>query len=187
MRRSKSHISNFTILSLCIMSLLLFFNCLKFHKRRMVIEPVNVVIVDDSRVDNTKVRHVFREFFLKEVIDEGMGWLILFDVETLSADHIESLCIEYVIIFDVADYGVYDIEAGIDKIVASAKIVECQNSVVHRSFIESTQGRDIERICECVAQILGRDVVKELASLRARTYEVPDVLSEPEDSSQIEQ
>lgn len=186
--KSQNPSSKFQVIKIhIILILLLLVNCVKFHKKQTVIEPVNVAIIDESRVDNKKIRHIFEEFLLKEIIDKGKGKLTIFDRDTLSKEDIQSGYSGYIVIFDIMDYGTFDIEQGIDNILASVKIVKCEDNIVLGSFIESTKGKDIEKISEYLAGKLGEAVIKKILLLQTRTYEVPDILNEPEDSSRIQQ
>lgn len=179
--------SNNRILSLFIIIILLLTSCVKLHKEHRVVEPINIQILDESRIENMKIRHIFKEFLLKDIVEKGKERIIVFHQDTLSNEDIHSGYIEYIISFDIMDYGTFSIEKMTDKILASVKIIKCRSNVVLCSFIESEKGRDIEKMCEYVAGRLGDAVVKKIFSLHKPKYEVPDVLSEPEDSSQTQE
>lgn len=178
--------SNNRILSLFIIIILLLTSCAKLHTGHKSTEPINIQILDESRIENMKIRHIFKEFLLKDIVEKGKERIIVFHQDTLSNEDIHSGYIEYIISFDIMDYGTFSIEKMTDKILASVKIIKCRSNVVLCSFIESEKGRDIEKMCEYVADKLGDAVVKKIFSLHKPKYEVPDVLSEPEDSSQTE-
>lgn len=61
------------------------------------------------------------------------------------------------------------------------------NGIGFIDYRKGEKGRDIEKMCEYVAGRLGDAVVKKIFSLHKPKYEIPDVLSEPEDSSQTQE
>jgi hypothetical protein len=132
---------------LLIVNFLFFISCTKFYKHRTVIEPTNITIIDESRVDNMKVRHIFKEFLVKGIIDNSKKWLTVFELSSINSEDIQAKYIDYIISFDIMDYGTFDIEKGTDKILASVKILKGQNNVVLGSFIEGIRGKDIEKSC----------------------------------------
>jgi hypothetical protein len=166
--------------------LLILVNCAVFSKKKTVIEPLNTVLIDESRVENMRVRHIFRELLLKSITDQNKQWLTVLDLDTLSRGNIQSDHIKYFISFDIMEYRTYNIEGRIDKIVCAVKILQTDDDRIMASFVESTKGTDIEDMCRELTTTMSSELVKTLSNLQKRTYEVPDVLDTPEDTLQTE-
>jgi hypothetical protein len=164
--------------------MLLITGCGMFHKKQTIIEPINVQISDESRVDNNKIRHIFKEFLLKEIVEQGKGWLTVRDMDTLNTEIMDFTYIDYLIIFDIMDYSSVEIEMRTEKLLVSTKIVKVSNRNVMNSYIESAVGRNIEQICQTVAYKITDAVINRLISLHRREirYAVPETPFEPNDS-----
>ncbi len=165
------------------MILLFALSCSKYHSRRRSSEPINIAVIDESRVENTKIRHIFKEFLIKEIINEGKGTLNVFNTDAPSDESIEFKHIDYFISFDIMDYGIFDIDRNMDKLLVSAKIVKLPKYLILNSSIEAVEGNKIKKMCEEVANRLANSVVRRLLSIHVRTDSLPNVLEEPQDSS----
>jgi hypothetical protein len=170
-----------------IIMLLVLVNCALFSKKKTVIEPLNTVLIDESRVENMRVRHIFRELLLKSITDQNKQWLTVLDIDTLSRGAIQPDHIKYFISFDIMEYRTYNIEGRIDKIVCAVKILQTDDGRIMASFVESTKGTDIEDMCCELMATMSSELVITLSNLQKRTYEVPDVLDTPEDTLQAEE
>lgn len=176
--RTKSQtISKFQIINaqILILTFLILSGCMKFQKQKTVIEPISIVIVDESRIDNLKIRHIFAEFLLKEIINNSRGWLNVFDADTFSNQYVD-----YLISFDIMDYGSADIEKGTEKLLVSTKIIKVANRNIINSYVESAVAKNIEQTCQRVAENLSRALVNKLFALHR--YKVPKTATTPEDS-----
>lgn len=164
-------------LSLCV-------NCTILHSNKTVIDPVSIVVVDESRIDNIRVRHIFREFLVREIIREGNNKVTVFisDSTNLYSGLPESL--DYKVSFDIMDYGIHDIMEQTDKLLASIKISKYQGDcAILSSCIKSCKGNDVEMMCGYVTKEMSSVFVKKLIALNERTFSVPNVYSEDEDTS----
>jgi len=173
---------------LCSIIICLFISCTVFHNKQPVIDPIRVVIIDESRIDNIRVRHIFEEFLVREIINNGKNKITVFVSD--STNHYTELpeFIDYKVSFNIMDYGINDIMKQTDKLLASVKIAMYQgNCAILSSCIESCIGNDLERMCEYVATELSRVIVKKLISLHAYEFNPPDVYSEDADSSVIKE
>jgi hypothetical protein len=160
--------------------------CTLFTKKhKTIIEPVNIVLIDESRVDNARIRHIFGEFLIKGLVDQNKDWLTVFDLDTLSKEPIHPNFAPYFISFDIMEYGLYDIEKRIDRVLISVKLVKNPTNAVMCSFIKSARGRDIEQMCKVATDSITGVLVDKLSRLQERVYEVPDVMDVPEDTLQI--
>jgi len=157
--------SKLQIINVIILSLLLMASCLKFHKQRTIIEPINVAIVDESRVDNMKIRHIFKEMLLKEIITQNKDWLIVY---TSDCENIKN--IDYIIAFDIMDYGTLDIEKGIVKIFASIKILIPDSKVILGSDVADARDKDIKNLCKKVSKKLCSTVIKNLNTMYKKRW-----------------
>lgn len=163
-------------------------SCAKFHKKKTAIDPANVIIIDESRIDNARVRHIFEEFLVRKMIRKGQDRIAVFVADTLNLYSELPEFMDYKVSFDIMDYGIADVMKQTDKILVSVKIVKYQgNGAVLSSFIESSTGNDLEEMCRCVAEALSRAVVKKLITLHAHEFEAPDVFSDEEDSCQVQE
>ena len=81
------------------------------------------------------------------------------------------------------DYGIFDIDRNMDKLLVSAKIVKLPKYLILNSSIEAVEGNKIKKMCEEVANRLANSVVRRLLSIHVRTDSLPNVLEEPQDSS----
>ncbi len=169
--------NSWTVLCLLIfLNLLSTARCVKFHSQKTIVEPVNVVIIDESRVDNLKIRHIFKEFFLKEIIkNNSKGRLNIFDADTLN-----NRKFDYLISYDIMDYRSVDIEKGTQKLLVSTKIIRFRDKEIINSFVNSAVGKDIEEVSQKVAENLGRTLVSRLIVLYR--YKMREVSVEPGDS-----
>lgn len=160
--------------------------CASFTKKNTYVEPVNVVILDNSRVENHKIRHIFRQYLIKEVIEGGSEWLIIIHTDSLSDDYVHTKNITYTIHYDIMDFSVYDIESESYKLLAGVKIIDCSNNTVVALFIDDKCGSNIDEMCDNVANTLAARAIKTLAIFREREPTMPDVLTEPQDSLKTE-
>jgi|YelNatPaOPRAMG01_1025707.scaffolds.fasta_scaffold07014_7 hypothetical protein len=165
--------SKLQIINAVILSLLLMTSCLKFHKQRTIIEPINVAIVDESRVDNIKIRHIFKEMLLKEIVTQNIDWLMVYTSDTGNID--------YIIAFDIMDYETYDIEQGIIKILASIKILIPDNKIILSSDVADARDKDIKNLCKKVSNKLCSTIIKNLDTiyrkrLKERIFQPADSL-----------
>lgn len=163
-------------------------SCAKFQKKKTAIDPANVIIIDESRIDNVRVRHIFEEFLVQKMIRKGQNRIAVFVADTLNPYGELPELMDYKVSFDIMDYGITDVMKQTDKILASVKIVKYQgNGAVLSSFIESSTGHDLEEMCRCVAEALSRAVVKKLITLHTYDYELLSVFSDEEDSCQVQE
>jgi len=163
-------------------------SCAIFHNKKTIIDPVSIVVIDESRIDNSRVRHIFEEFLVREIIHNGKNRITVFvsDSANLYAELPEF--IDYKVSFNVMDYGINDIMKQTDKLLASVKIARYQgNCAILSSFIESCTGNDLETMCGNVAAELSSAVVKKLVSLHVHEFKPPDVYSEDTDSSMVQE
>ncbi len=149
--------SKLQIINVIILNLLLMASCLKFHKQRTIIEPINVAIVDQSRVDNMKIRHIFKEMLIKEIITQNIDWLMVYTSDTGNID--------YIIAFDIMDYGTLDIEQEIIKIFASVKILIPDSKVILGSDVADARDKDIKNLCKKVSNKLCSTIIKKLDTI----------------------
>jgi hypothetical protein len=173
---------------LCSIIICLFISCTVFHNKQPVIDPVKIVVIDESRVDNIRVRHIFGEFLVREIINKGKNKITVFvsDSTNLYTELPES--IDYKVSFNIMDYGINDIMKQTDKLLASVKIAKYQgNCAILSSCIESCIGNDLETMCEYVTTELSSAVVKKLISLHAYEFTPPAVYGEEADSSMTQE
>lgn len=167
-----------------VVSLFTFAKCTIFHKKHTIIEPTNVQIVDESRVDNSKIRHIFEEVLLTKLVDKGKGWLTICAIDTFNTGDFNLSYVDYLVSFDIMDYGVVEIEKGTEKLLVSIKIIKVQNQQILHSYVESTVGKDVEKICQTVVDNTVDSIINRLISMQKRAvkFEVPDMPFEPGDS-----
>lgn len=158
---------------LSILLIILSTSCIKFYKEKIVVEPVNIIIIDESRVDNQKIRHIFREIFLEEIIANSKNLVNIFDIDTLDRGNLD-----YLIKFNIMDYGNLDIEKTTVKLLVSTKVVRTVDKNVISSYVKSAVAKDVESACEKVAEELSRALVKKLIALHR--YRIPDTNATPD-------
>ncbi len=148
-------------------------SCIKFYKEQIVVEPVNITIIDESRVDNLKIRHIFREIFLEAITDNSKNLVNIFDIDTLGRENLD-----YLIKFNIMDYGNLHIEKNTVKILVSTKVVRTVDKNIISSYVKSAVAKDIESACEKVAEELSRALVKKLIALHR--YRIPETNATPD-------
>jgi hypothetical protein len=156
--------------------------CARFFRRTEIVEPVRIVIVDESRVNNTKVRHIFGEFLLKGIIDNGNDKVEVVDLDSIDNAILHAVLIDYLVIYDIMDFGIWNIEEGTDKVLASVKVVNHYDNIITDSFVAGAKGKSLEVICWETAQELSGPIVKTLIELQKAQEQSHEVLSEPQDS-----
>jgi hypothetical protein len=156
--------------------------CARLFKRDLVTEPVRIVIVDESRVDNAKVRHIFKEFLVKWIIDRGGDRITVVDPDSINSIMLQTILVDYLVVFDVMDFGTWDIEAGTEKILASVKIVHHYDNIILKSFTAGARADRLEVVCWQTAKELSTPVVKALIAVRKAEEKAKKMLSEPHDS-----
>ena len=173
---------------LCATALCLSISCAVFNSKKNVIDPVKIVVIDESRIDNIKVRHIFREFLVREIVNKGKDRITVFITDSTNFYSELPKLIDYKVSFNIMDYGISDIMKQTDKILASVKIAKYQGDcAILTSCIESYTGNDLETMCGYVATKLSSTVIKKLISLHAYEFTPPDVYSEDEDSSVVQE
>jgi hypothetical protein len=183
---NKNHKIILPFLWLAALSVLI--SCAIFHNKKTIIDPVSIVVIDESRIDNIRVRHIFEEFLVREIIHNGKNRVTVFVSDSSNFYAGLPEFIDYKVSFNVMDYGINDIMKQTDKVLASVKIARYQgNCAILSSFIESSTGNDLETMCGCVAAELSSAVVKKLISLHKHEFKPPDVYSEDEDSSMVQE
>ena len=176
------------IISIIVLVFVFFISCSKlYRKETVVIEPVNVALIDESKIDNMDIRHIVKEFLLKGIIDQDKKWLTIFDLDTLSKEYIQNDAIEYFISLDIMDYGISDIETGAAKILVAVKITKSQTDNILAEFIEESEGNDIQQMGADLVVKLSAPIVNKLSSFQKRKFEVPNVLRETEDSTKSQE
>lgn len=140
--------------------------CAGLFKGSRINKPVRIVLVDESRVDNAKVRHIFREFFLKGLVDQGRDEIVIVDLDSINGTALEKASIDYLIAFDVMDFGSWDIERGTERVLVSVKIANHVENIIVDSFIASARNNTLEVVCFETAQKLSSQVVKRATGLR---------------------
>jgi hypothetical protein len=119
---------------------------------------------------------------MKKVIDQGRGWLSVTNNDSPSPAGLALDSVEYQLFFDVMVYENYDIENDLNKILVSVKIAKFNDKTILYSFIESSRGRDPERICGTTAERLSASVIKSLYGLQKNTHHKVDTLKSAKDS-----
>ena len=165
----------------------LIITCGMKYRTKTVIESANIGLIDESTIDNTKVRHIFKEFLISDIVNQDKKWLTLYDLDTVERTVIEPEYIDYFVSFDVMSYGIADLNKNIDKILVSVRIINPNTANIIHSFIESAEGQDVESMCQQLVSKIGAPLVQKLSGLQTRKYELPGVLNEPSDSTHIEQ
>ncbi len=176
----------FQIIRSAIVALILFAVSCAIHKTRTVIEPANIALIDESRIDNTKVRHIFKEFLISDIVNQSKKWLTLFDLDTIERADIDPEYVDHLVSFDVMSYGIADLNKNIDKMLVSVRIINLKTDHIVYTLIESAEGQDVEFMCRQLVLKIGAPLVQKLSELQTRKYDLPDVLNEPSDSTQIE-
>jgi hypothetical protein len=148
---------------------LILFNCSRLDLRDKSVAPLNVVLLDKSRVDNAKVRHIFNAVFLKTVVEKGRGIITVFDFDTLGLGETRLSDVNYLIYFDIMNYNTTDIENNMESILVSAKIVNPANRSVIDSYVENAKGGGIDRVCTIAADKLGNRIIKKLTAMVHKT------------------
>jgi hypothetical protein len=156
--------------------------CAKLFRKHGVIEPVRIVLVDESRAENNKVRHIFREFLLKGLIDQGRHEIEIIDLDSLDGVLLEKLSIDYLVVFDIMDFGTWDIERGTEKVLASVKIMNHIKDMILDSFIAGARDDKLEIVCWKTADKLSKQVVKRLVELRKTKEKMLEQLNTGQDS-----
>jgi hypothetical protein len=71
-----------TIVAISILS------CMKFQHHSINVDPIKITVIDQSRVDNIKIRHIFKEMLLKEIVTQNIDWLMVYTSDTGIIDYI---------------------------------------------------------------------------------------------------
>ena len=173
---------------LCAIALCLSISCAVFSSKKNVINPVRIIVIDESRIDNIKVRHIFKEFLVREIVNKGKDRITVFISDSTNFYSELPELIDYRVSFDIMDYGICDIMKQTDKLLTSVKIAKYQGDcAILTSCIESCTGNDLEAMCGYVAEELSSAVVKKLTALHQHKFIPPDVYSEDEDSSMVQE
>lgn len=160
--------------------------CASFKKKNSYIEPVNIVVLDNSRIENHKIRHIFRQYLIKELVEQGNEWLTIIHADSLTEAYGETTHIEYTVNFDIMDFYTHDIESDAKTLLAGVKIIDPAENTIVASFIDNTCGKNTDGMCDKIANSLAGQVTKKLIVIRTRQLTMPDVLTEPQDSLQTE-
>ncbi len=126
--------------------------------------PLRLQIIDQSSVENQKVRHIFGEFLQAELMKQAKGMIELIPVDTVLKDRQELVECDYVIGFDIMHYGVKDVEKGEIKIMVATKIINPLKHTIIDYGIETFSRQGLESTCQGVAERVSRRVIKELFS-----------------------
>lgn len=167
-----------------LFSLFVAITCSIFHKKQTIIEPAHVRISDESRIDNSKIRHIFEEILLKGLVDKGSGWLTIGAIDNSNAGDFKFPSPDYYIAFDIMDYSIVEIEKGIEKLLVSIKIIRISDQKILHSYVESAIGKDVEKVCQTIVNNTIDSIVDSLRRMQKREirFDVPDMPLEPEDS-----
>ena len=172
---------------LCATAICLSISCAVFSSKKTIIDPVRIVVIDESRIDNIKVRHIFKEFLVREIVNKGKDKITVFISDSTNFYSELPVLIDYEVSFNIMDYGISDIMKQTDKLLASVKITKCQGDcAILISCIKSCTGNDLETMCGYVAEKLSSAVVKKLTVLHTHKFIPPDVYSEDDDSTMIQ-
>lgn len=167
-----------------LLACLIFPGCSLIRSSRKTVVPMHVILIDDSRSENQKIRHVFREFFIKYISEYGSNWMCLHDTDGLLQEITDTIPLDYDIHFDIMDYSTHDIIDGQNKLLVSVTITKHSNSIVLSSCIQSGISDDIEEVCNLVSCELAKSATKHLSKYKTYLPE-PERNEETFDSSSI--
>lgn len=156
------------------------FNCVHLTKDATEFQPIKVMIRDASRIENMKIRHIFGEIFLQELLARGKDRLDVYDQDSLSVHASANGFVDYYLVFDLMDHQVCDVEKGVAQIMISVKIEKSPDRIIEDSYFEALKGKGIEVICKKVAMRLTERVYKKLVEINR--YKVAKPLAEVPDS-----
>jgi len=163
-----------------LVGLLGILNCMHFMKETNENRLIKVVIRDESRIENMKIRHIFGEIFLQELLARGNDRLEVYNQDSLGVLTSANGFIDYYLIFDLMDYQICDVEKGEAQIMISVKIEKLPDRIIKDSYFEALKGKGIEVICKKAAMWLTDRVYKKLAEISR--YKATKPVAEAPDS-----
>jgi hypothetical protein len=155
-------------------------NCVHITKDAYETRPIKVVIRDASRIENMKIRHIFGEIFLQELLARGNDRLEVYNQDSLAVHISANGFIDYYLIFDLMDYQMCDVEKGVAQIMISVKIEKSPERIIEDSYFEALKGKGIEVICKKAAMQLTDRIYKKLVEINR--YKITKPVAEALDS-----